>query len=1074
MPVEVKCPTLHVPLESLEQSTFSSFGTVIQCPPTDASEEYMLNNSRCTTANQGSAFKWANVTNLTNFYDESAPSRVKARPSVSLFHCMPRDVKTIKTEAASLRSSAHRSSKDEGRPDAESTLSAAPRVFEVPILERHPFSSQTFVPMDLSSSDQTTRYVVVVAPTIANGEAQMPLEFSYSAQMQGIGLPDLSNLRAFVAQGDQAVTYAAGTWHAPMIVLGGNSINFVVWQYANGVAGEDCEEIHLNPQRPGKEGIVVEVPPHLDSLWRYQKLQEAKLKTIPNAASAEMRKQGRVRYEKVQHQDGDDGERPGRNPVGTKSERGISFVLFDGLACEEKEHPDTVYKGAMLRLESFQQRNKRNKTGDRLNDSGMDERESVQSVPRTITVDISLLLSFAINKFAAELVHKEYFNTAKDATSVLEESIALFLALARRDTNVLRAARFIAALLILAGVGWLFLLPLDEYNRHTYISENALLPGQVHTYFGGSEHEVFRAYRHEVNGLAAHDASRAAAEIERIFLSQGFKTARQPYNFTYGDTSIAGDNAYALLEGPRADATEAMVLMASLHNMNNEINYSGVALVLTMARYFKRWSLWSKDILFVITSDSKAGPQAWVSAYHELHDLASTAPLTLKAGAIQAAVALDYAASPAGHRFDKLHVHYDGVNGALPNLDLLNTISTVASNQVGITSSIQGMHSHTDSYFDRLATIFCGILSQGTGAVTGPHSAFMSYHIDAVTLQTVGDGWHDEMSLGMVVESSFRSINNLLEKLHQSFFFYLLLGSDRFVSIGTYLPSAMLVAASFTIMGLALWNRSGKPADGEMPAPSDPVLRQINRERAESVAKGEKPQDEPLTLQYKGNVTVMPVEMLQAEERAVAAPIALVVLAHLIGLVPFFLLNNYATLPSLVPIAHPITRQLASMALFSSAAMIAMTFMIHTTCRTSQQRTLVACFSLVLLGVALATLSTINFSLGLLVGLGASPLAFILPGATSKPDTTSSSFTNLRKNPLTTLGLAILLLTCPESLFGLLDNTLYRMGRSLPESILQQVALAWHVNGTWTSMAIYLLWWPAWLLRISLLGASLL
>ncbi|KAL9058612.1 MAG: hypothetical protein Q9162_001619 [Coniocarpon cinnabarinum] len=875
--------------------------------------------------------------------------------------------------------------------------------------------------MDLSSSDQTTHYVVVVAPT--DGEAQMPRGFSYSAQMQGIGLPDLSNLRAFVAQGDQAVTYAAGTWHAPMIVLGGTSINFVVWQYANGVAGEDCEEIHLNPQRPGEEGIVVEIESSFnksqDSLWRYQKLQEAKLKTIPNAASAEMRKQGRVRYEKVQHQDGDDGERPGRNPVGTKSERGISFVLFDGLACEEKEHPDTVSKNCVV-------------------------------APEENMVDQNV-------QYARE-----------------GGKCSLFLALARRDTNVLRAARFIAALLILAGVGWLFLLPLDEYNRHTYISENALLPGQVHTYFGGSEHEVFRAYRHEVNGLAAHDASRAAAEIERIFLSQGFKTARQPYNFTYGDTSIAGDNAYALLEGPRADATEAMVLMASLHNMNNEINYSGVALVLTMARYFKRWSLWSKDILFVITSDSKAGPQAWVSAYHELHDPASTAPLTLKAGAIQAAVALDYAASPAGHRFDKLHVHYDGVNGALPNLDLLNTISTVASNQVGIASSIQGMHSHTDSYFDRLATIFRGILSQGTGAVTGPHSAFMSYHIDAVTLQTVGDGWHDEMSLGMVVESSFRSINNLLEKLHQSFFFYLLLGSDRFVSIGTYLPSAMLVAASFTIMGLALWNRSGKPADGETPAPSDPVLRQINRERAESVAKGEKPQDEPLTLQYKGNVTVMPVEMLQAEERAVAAPIALVVLAHLIGLVPFFLLNNCATLPSLVPIAHRITRQLASMALFSSAAVIAMTFMIHTTCRTSQQQTLVACFSLVLLGVALATLSTINFSLGLLVGLGASPLAFILPGATSKPDTKSSTFTNLRKNPLTALGLAILLLTCPESLFGLLDNTLYRMGRSLPESILQQVALAWHVNGTWTSMAIYLLWWPAWLLRISSLGASLL
>lgn len=45
------------------------------------------------------------------------------------------------------------------------------------------------------------------------------------------------------------------------------------------------------------------------------------------------------------------------------------------------------------------------------------------------------------------------------------------------------------------------MLPLDDYSRRTYISENALLPGQVHTYFGGSDQNVFRAYRHEVTAL---------------------------------------------------------------------------------------------------------------------------------------------------------------------------------------------------------------------------------------------------------------------------------------------------------------------------------------------------------------------------------------------------------------------------------------------------------------------------------------------------------------------------------------------------------------------------------------------
>jgi hypothetical protein len=55
---------------------------------------------------------------------------------------------------------------------------------------------------------------------------------------------------------------------------------------------------------------------------------------------------------------------------------------------------------------------------------------------------------------------------------------------------------------VVVGVIWLLLLPLDEYSRSTYISENALLPGQVHTYFGGTEQNIFDAYRHEVDFLA--------------------------------------------------------------------------------------------------------------------------------------------------------------------------------------------------------------------------------------------------------------------------------------------------------------------------------------------------------------------------------------------------------------------------------------------------------------------------------------------------------------------------------------------------------------------------------------------
>lgn len=71
--------------------------------------------------------------------------------------------------------------------------------------------------------------------------------------------PDLGGLRAFVVTPDQAVTYAAGTWHAPMVVLGKQRIDFVVTQFMNGIDEEDCELVGLG------DGHVINVNPKVDA-----------------------------------------------------------------------------------------------------------------------------------------------------------------------------------------------------------------------------------------------------------------------------------------------------------------------------------------------------------------------------------------------------------------------------------------------------------------------------------------------------------------------------------------------------------------------------------------------------------------------------------------------------------------------------------------------------------------------------------------------------------------------------------------------------------------------------------------
>jgi glycosylphosphatidylinositol transamidase len=64
---------------------------------------------------------------------------------------------------------------------------------------------------------------------------------------------------------------------------------------------------------------------------------------------------------------------------------------------------------------------------------------------------------------------------------------------------------------------------------------------------------------------------------------------------------------------------------------------------------------------------------------------------------------------------------------------------------------------------------------------------------------------YDLYTAGRIIEGIFRSLNNLLERFHQSFFFYLLPSTGRYVSIGMYMPGFGLLAGSMLLLALGLW-----------------------------------------------------------------------------------------------------------------------------------------------------------------------------------------------------------------------------------------------------------------------------
>ncbi|CAJ2508826.1 Uu.00g138520.m01.CDS01 [Anthostomella pinea] len=597
--------------------------------------------------------------------------------------------------------------------------------------------------------------------------------------------------------------------------------------------------------------------------------------------------------------------------------------------------------------------------------------------------------------------------------------------LMRRDPRLLKLPPYLSLLCIVVGVAWLLMLPLDDYSRRTYISENALLPGQVHTYFGGSDQNVFRAYRHEVDALKDKSNTEINDELENIFRGIGLKVGRQNYTYHSAGNTYSGENVYAILQAPRGDATEAIVLVAAWKNVKDEFNRNGLALALALTRYFRRWSLWSKDIILVIPPDSRMGTQAWVDAYHDAHDASRVASLPIKSGALQGAIAVDY---PQDGRFESVHVVYDGVNGQLPNLDLINSVVNIASGQMGMGSSLQQMWRHSDKYDDRLKTMLRGMLNQGLGHAAGPHSCFIPYHVDAITLQPVGQGWHDEMGLGRLVEGTFRSLNNLLEHLHQSFFFYLLMHKERFVSIGTYLPSAMLIAANFTIMAIFLWIKSGHV--------------EINSPSKETKSKPATTETSKAVEEKRG----------AAAERDLLLPLSLVAGCQFLGALPLFIFNHTPSnlLAPIFAIFSLINLTLPPLFSHLLQARRAQDKPI-----TLQHYNLSKSFSLLLLGMFLSSLATLNFSLAFLVGLLATPLSFTRPW----PGNAIAQYAYI----------ALLNLVSPTTVIAAGAAAWARYGQGemgvvqAVTEVLEEAAFGWDVWGMYTPLVIWCVWWPAWL-----------
>ncbi|KAA0191011.1 hypothetical protein HAZT_HAZT011698 [Hyalella azteca] len=366
-------------------------------------------------------------------------------------------------------------------------------------------------------------------------------------------------------------------------------------------------------------------------------------------------------------------------------------------------------------------------------------------------------------------------------------------------SNVLLAhEKILSVLLYCVGAIWFLALAHNSMNHETYFSENALLPGLVHGEFMG-EAKANRFLQELNKETEKYPSTMPHAWLQAKMTQLGLDTYTHNFTLHYpmaANKSFTGNNVYGILRAVRGSSSESIVLSAPYRAPRSPHlgNAPAIALMLALAHFFSEQLYWAKDIIFLVTEHEQLGMEAWLQSYHgslpQSPPVLDFGKLIARAGPIQAAVNLEIPESFVSH----VDIRYEGLNGQLPNLDLVNLLHRLCHRE-SVEHTVRNRADHrkpdtASGWLHQLHTLLSSIATQATGVPSGNHGLFHRYGISAVTVSgervgRAGGRRATLLHLGRVLEGTCRSLNNLLERFHQSFFFYLLPATSRYISIGS-------------------------------------------------------------------------------------------------------------------------------------------------------------------------------------------------------------------------------------------------------------------------------------------------
>ncbi|KAJ3258769.1 hypothetical protein HK103_003363 [Boothiomyces macroporosus] len=468
--------------------------------------------------------------------------------------------------------------------------------------------------------------------------------------------------------------------------------------------------------------------------------------------------------------------------------------------------------------------------------------------------------------------------------------------------------------------GSLGLFPTKLLHDRAVPDEKALLIGQVTRYYNYGD--SFKLVLPEE--IWTVDNEQRALGLQEQFELLGLDTTLQSFRLNREGEIIKGKNVHGILRAPRGEGTEAIVLSAPQYTYNGEINRNGIQLLFSFALFCKKFSFWSKDILFLITDQEYIGTLSWLEAYHGFTSSNNLEfdGLTNHAGAIVSVLNLEFEGTGG---YSSVALHPIGVNGRLSNADLITT-AAYSFDYAGIPVVLHEKGTHPDHqlgdygyYNSALKNLWSFIKVQAFGFPTRNHVLFPRYNIEAITLSGIKGRENnvDVTKIGLGIETACRSLNNLLEKFHHAYWFYFMPSAFQFIPISKYVAPLAILIATLVAQSAQIWIASGEQ---QVTAPKDYVRKPwkyIQREYGSSSFSNKiRPIYMPvLTLALfmfaaifvgQQTMTWFMIPLLQrlicadaGASRSTTAPVWLILKSFILGLMGLFLFSIATMNPSL-------------------------------------------------------------------------------------------------------------------------------------------------------------------------------